>query len=122
MIMIGRLIFLAAVGAWTAGALAAPSVVSDPTTRTDVTHCAWYIDNQPRALQEAPKDSAGNPYCLIDVAELSAGPHVMTVAFVVQDVVWGELEGPASAPFEFARPASPDAPTGLVIRAQLTAM
>ena len=88
-------------------------MVSDPTTRTDVTHCAWYLDATARELVPAPKDTTGKPYCSKDVAAVAVGSHTIAAAFVIQDPVWGEQEGPKSAPFPFARPASPVAPSTL---------
>jgi hypothetical protein len=97
-------------------ALAAPNVVSDPTTRTDVTHCAWYLDGTPRQLVAAPKDATGNPYCKLDVAGVTNGAHTLAAAFVIQDATWGEQEGPKSDPFPFTRPAPPPKPSSLKVQ------
>jgi hypothetical protein len=100
--------------ALTAAAVAGPRVVSDPTTVTQVTHCAWYLDAKPRELVVAPKDAGGRPYCELDVATVSNGAHRVAAAFVVQDAIWGEQEGPKSDPFDFVRPAAPtSAPSAL---------
>ena len=93
---------------------AAPSIVSDPTTATAVTHCAWYMDATARQLVVAPKDGTGKPYCSLDVAGIANGAHTVKAAFVVQDPVWGTQEGPQSDPFAFTRPAPPGVkPSGL---------
>jgi hypothetical protein len=92
-------------------AWASPTVVSDPTTRTDVTHCAWYIDAAARELLPAPKDAAGQPYCSRDVGTVAVGSHTLMAAFVIQDALWGEQEGPKSVPLAFARPGLPAKPS-----------
>lgn len=95
-------------------AVANPNVVSDPTTVTTVTHCAWYLDSTPRKLLAAPKDTTGKPYCEIDVSTVSNGNHTIQAAFVIQDPIWGEQEGPKSVPLAFVRPAAPaSAPTAI---------
>lgn len=95
-------------------ALAGPSVVSDPTSVAQVTHCAWYLDATPRKLEVAPKDGTGKPYCQLDVSTVSNGNHTIQAAFVIQDPVWGEQEGPKSVPLAFVRPAAPaSGPSGI---------
>ena len=95
---------------------AAPFVVTDPTTETTVTHCAWYLDSQPRQLVAAPKDSSGNPYCKIDMSGTAKGSHTIAAAFVIQDTIWGEQEGPKSVPLAFERPGAPStAPSMLIL-------
>ena len=96
-------------------ALAGPSIVSDPTKRTDITHCAWYMDAAPRQLVAAPKNAAGQPYCKLYIATIAAGAHSVTAAFVIIDPLWGEREGPKSDPFTFSRPAAPSKPSGLTV-------
>jgi hypothetical protein len=88
-------------------ALANPKVISDPTTATTVTHCAWYLDSTPRQVVPAPKDSTGKPYCEINVSTVTNGAHTIQAAFVIQDSIWGEQEGPKSAPLAFVRPSAP---------------
>ena len=96
-------------------ALAAPSVVSDATTVTAVTHCAWYVDSTARQLVVAPKLS-GQPYCMIDIQDIAVGTHTVKAAFVVSTSGFEE-EGPQSLPFTFTRPAKPIAsPSGLRIQ------
>lgn len=97
---------------------AAPSIVSDATTTTTVTHCAWYLDSAARELVVAPKDSQGRPYCSKDVGAIATGAHSVQAAFVIQDATWGEQEGPKSDPFAFTRPAAPSRPSGLKVVAQ----
>lgn len=92
---------------------AGPRIVSDPTTTANVTHCAWYLDTAPRELVVAPKDESGKPFCEKDIAGIANGSHTVTAAFVVNDPVWGVLEGPKSDPFAFARPAAPSKPSPL---------
>lgn len=95
---------------------AAPSIVSDPTATTTVTHCAWYMDATARALVVAPKDTAGKPYCKLDIAGLASGTHSVTAAFVVAgSATQPEVEGPKSAPFAFTQPAAPPSPSGLKV-------
>lgn len=89
-------------------AVANPNVVSDPTTVTEVTHCAWYLDSAPRQLVVAPQDESGNPYCELDISGISTGNHTIQAAFVIQDPIWGEQEGPLSAPLAFTRPSAPE--------------
>ena len=96
--------------------LASPKVVSDPVTNTQITHCAWYLDSNPRELVAAPRDNAGNPYCLLNVANVSNGQHTVQAAFVIQDSLWGNQEGPKSDPFVFERPSAPESvPTGIIL-------
>jgi hypothetical protein len=115
--MNARHLGVALVGLLASGAaLGAPNIVSDPTTVTAVTHCAWYMDATPRQLVVAPKDSSGKPYCKLDVAAIATGAHSVTAAFVVDDPVWGTQEGPKSDPFAFTRPAAPPKPSGLTVR------
>lgn len=102
---------LVALPAW-----AAPSVVSDPTAQSAVTHCAWYLDGEARQLVEAPKDARGRPYCRLDVAGVAAGAHSITAAFVITDPAWGEQEGPKADPLPFTRPAQPSKPSGLRVQ------
>jgi hypothetical protein len=92
---------------------AAPSVVSDPTATTTVTHCAWYLDAAAREQLVAPKDSTGKPYCSKDLAAVTTGTHSIQAAFVIVDATWGNQEGPKSDPFAFTRPAAPPKPLGL---------
>jgi hypothetical protein len=99
------LFFLASI--FPLAALAGPSVVSDPTTVTAVTHCAFYLDAKPRELVPAPKDATGKPYCQLDVSTVANGNHTVAAAFVIQDGTWGEQEGPKSVPFAFVRPSAP---------------
>ena len=86
--------------------LAAPHIVSDSTAVSGITHCAWYLDSQARALVAAPKDSTGRPYCSLNIEGVSVGAHTVTAAFVRVNDVWGEEEGPKSNPFSFTRPAA----------------
>ncbi len=95
--------------------VAAPSVVSDPTTTTQVTHCAWYLNATPRQLVVAPKDGTGKPFCQLDVGGVAPGTHTIQAAFVIQDAIWGTQEGPKSDPLEFSRPAAPSKPFGLKV-------
>jgi len=110
------LTFLATAALLLPAAAQATKIVSDPTTATAVTHCAWYMDAVPRQLVVAPKDSAGKPFCSLDVTALSTGAHSVQAAFVVEDANWGTQEGPKSDPFAFTRPAAPPKPSGLTVK------
>ena len=94
---------------------AAVQVVSDPTDRTDVTHCAWYLDSAERQLVIAPQDANGLPYCALTVDNVAPGSHTVTAAFVISDSIWGDVEGPLAAPFLFTRPEASFAPSGLIL-------
>lgn len=108
-----RVALIAACVLWTSAVAAAPSVVSDATTATQVTHCAWYLDSAARELIPAPKDATGKPFCSKDVGTVSNGAHSVAVAFVIQDATWGEQEGPKSDPLAFTRPSVSAKPSTL---------
>ena len=113
------ILFLVSVLLWVPAlaVFASPLIVSDPTTVTSITHCAWYLDSTPRQLVPAPKDANNRPYCSLDIEGISVGTHSVSAAFVRMDEVWGAAEGPKSSLFTFPRPAGVTAsPSGLGIK------
>ena len=112
-------LFLVSVILWipALAVFASPLVVSDPTTTAGITHCAWYLDSTPKQLVPAPKDANNRPYCELDIESVSVGAHSVTAAFVIQDSVWGDQEGPKSSPLAFTRPAGvTSSPSRLTIK------
>lgn len=94
-----------------------PRIVSDSVSRTDITHCAWYMDAVPRQLVLAPKDASGKPFCELAITGLSNGTHTVTAAFVIAGSPTNpEVEGPKSDPLNFTQPALPSKPSGLEIK------
>lgn len=67
----------------TAPALAGPHLISDPSERTDITHCGIYRGGEARVLSPAAKDAAGRPYCRHDLASWAPGSYSVTATFVI---------------------------------------
>ncbi len=88
---------------------AQPFLVADVTS--GVTSCGVYMDAAPKVTV-----AASGTQCKYDVAGIAAGSHtVKMTAITANDPIWGTQESAPSAPFTFARPATPAAPTGLVL-------
>ena len=96
-------------------ALAAPFVVSDPTTQI-VTHCGLYLDAASPVDVPVVKTATG-ANCKFDINSVSTGVHTVKATFINIDPTWGRSESVTSAPFTFIRPASTmaNSPTGLAI-------
>jgi hypothetical protein len=89
-------------------ALADTYIVSDSTPDPrKPTHCAWYIDAEPKEILPVALDAAGLPYCSRDMSLTASGAHSLKAAFVIKDATWGDREGAQSAPFGFTVPSSP---------------
>lgn len=98
----------------TNAALAAPFVISDPSTDTpQPTHCGLLLDTAPKVDVVVAKDGGGKAYCRFDMASLTTGAHTVKATFVIIDPVWGRQESPVSVPLALTRPGSPTAPAGL---------
>lgn len=105
-----KLILIALAGI--SAANAAPFIVSDPAPSGTVpTHCGVYLDGAARTDVAVTSDATGK-YCKIDAAGVTVGAHTVALSFVINDAVWGNLEGPKSSPFPFSRPSAPTVAPG----------
>ena len=94
----------------------ATSVISDSVDDKEINYCAWYMDSTPREVLPVYMDEQGKPYCHKEVTDIASGSHIVTASFVKKTDLWGEREGPKSAPFTFAVPAAPkSAPTNITV-------
>jgi uncharacterized protein YigE (DUF2233 family) len=83
---------------------AAVTFESDPTARTDITHCAVYLDSAPRTVHAVKKDAAGKPYCSI-VLTVTDGAHTIQAAFAIEGPAVVPQEGPKSPALNFTQAA-----------------
>lgn len=95
----------------TAPALAGPHLISDPSERTDITHCGIYRGGEARVLSPAAQDAAGRPYCRHDLASWAPGSYSVTATFVIAGPP--EQESPKSAPLAVSLQPDLTAPSGL---------
>lgn len=105
-----RKILLVVLMGFSATALSAPFVVSDPVDPA-ATHCGVFMDAQAKVTVQVTPDVAGK-ICKFDLAGIANGPHTVQMTAIINDPVWGVQESPKSLPLTFARPAAPVAPVG----------
>lgn len=92
-------------------AQAGPFLVSDPTARTDITHCGVYEGTKARVLSPVAKDTAGKPYCRHDIATWAPGTYTVTATFVIAGTP--EQESAKSVPYTFTIQPALTPPSGL---------
>ena len=95
---------------FSATALSAPFVVSDPVDPA-ATHCGVFMDSQPKATVTVTPDTGGN-ICKFDLAGIASGSHTVQMTAIINDPLWGVQESPKSSPLTFARPGVPATPAG----------
>jgi len=101
-------LFLIAMLAVQATALAAPFVSSDPVDDW-ATHCGWQLNEQPRVDVPVGADKV----CKLDLGGLSAGSYTVSTTAVVITPFFSRMESLPSPNFTFSVPGIPSAPTGL---------
>jgi hypothetical protein len=96
-----------------------PYLVCTPYSSTTVqpTQFDVTLDNQTTPITSAPQTVTGGVRLHYDVSAVAGGTHRATIKAVRLDPVWGRLESPASSPFDFTKPGSANAPTGLALEA-----
>jgi len=88
---------------------AAPFVYAD--VQPTVTSCGVVFDGAPKVVVPAV---AG--VCKYDLSSVSVGNHTISMTAIYADAIWGTQESAPSPNFTFTKPATPNAPTGLVVK------